>query len=416
MKKLKYIALAFAGILLAGCMGENFDEPSTNNIPYGNNSIDINSNIITIAQLKEMYAKQISTDYRDGNSYAQITDNYKIKAVVTSSNEQGNVYNEIALQDETGAIIAAVAEGDLYGFLPQGTEIVVDLKGLYIGNYGLQAEIGVPTTSKTFATYVGRMSRALWNQHYRIVGSGKNVEATAYDDGWDLSKDGGKLGIIKGVKFRINADSTFADPNAGAGSRSFNLIDSKGKVVKNVIVYNSNYADFASAKVPTGKVNIKGIFKRFNSQWEIIINSVDDIQPTADTDSIYVDPETIVTPVKIEGTGEGTQSSPYDVKKALSLISAKQYTSDKVYISGIISKIDNVDTSTYGNATYYISDDGKTTTQLEVFRGMYLNGDKFTEATKGELAVGKKVVICGTLTLFKSTPEVAQGSSIISIK
>ncbi len=416
MKKLKYIALAFAGILLAGCMGENFDEPSTNNIPYGNNSIDINSNIITIAQLKEMYAKQISTDYRDGNSYAQITDNYKIKAVVTSSNEQGNVYNEIALQDETGAIIAAVAEGDLYGFLPQGTEIVVDLKGLYIGNYGLQAEIGVPTTSKTFATYVGRMSRALWNQHYRIVGTGKNVEPKFYDGKWSLTKDDGKLGIIKGVKFSINSDSTFADPNAGAGSRSFNLIDSKGKVVKNVIVYNSNYADFASAKVPTGKVNIKGIFKRFNSQWEIIINSVDDIQPTADTDSIYVDPETIVTPVKIEGTGEGTQSSPYDVKKALSLISAKQYTSDKVYISGIISKIDNVDTSTYGNATYYISDDGKTTTQLEVFRGMYLNGDKFTEATKGELAVGKKVVICGTLTLFKSTPEVAQGSSIISIK
>lgn len=351
MKKLKYIALAFAGILLAGCMGENFDEPSTNNIPYGNNSIDINSNIITIAQLKEMYAKQISTDYRDGNSYAQITDNYKIKAVVTSSNEQGNVYNEIALQDETGAIIAAVAEGDLYGFLPQGTEIVVDLKGLYIGNYGLQAEIGVPTTSKTFATYVGRMSRALWNQHYRIVGTGKNVEPKFYDGKWSLTKDDGKLGIIKGVKFSINSDSTFADPNAGAGSRSFNLIDSKGKVVKNVIVYNSNYADFASAKVPTGKVNIKGIFKRFNSQWEIIINSVDDIQPTADTDSIYVDPETIVTPVKIEGTGEGTQSSPYDVKKALSLISAKQYTSDKVYISGIISKIDNVDTSTYGNAT-----------------------------------------------------------------
>ncbi len=411
MKKLKYIALAFAGILLAGCMGENFDEPSTNNIPYGNNSIDINSNIITIAQLKEMYAKQISTDYRDGNSYAQITDNYKIKAVVTSSNEQGNVYNEIALQDETGAIIAAVAEGDLYGFLPQGTEIVVDLKGLYIGNYGLQAEIGVPTTSKTFATYVGRMSRALWNQHYRIVGSGKNVEATAYDDGWDLSKDGGKLGIIKGVKFRINADSTFADPNAGAGSRSFDLIDSEGKVVKNVIVYNSNYADFASAKVPTGKVNIKGIFKRFNSQWEIIINSVDDIQPTAANDEVY---KAGVVDLKLNG--DGTEKAPYDVESALKLINAKQYTADKVYVSGIISKIDNVDTSTYGNATYYISDDGKTTTQLEVFRGMYLNGDKFTEATKGELAVGKKVVICGTLTLFKSTPEVAQGSSIISIK
>jgi hypothetical protein len=74
------------------------------------------------------------------------------------------------------------------------------------------------------------------------------------------------------------------------------------------------------------------------------------------------------------------------VAKALSLINSKTNTSDKVYVSGTISKIDKVDTS-YGNAIYYISDDGATTTQLEVYRGYGLGGNKFT--SESEIKVGK---------------------------
>lgn len=113
-----------------------------------------------------------------------------------------------------------------------------------------------------------------------------------------------------------------------------------------------------------------------------------------------------------EGTGEGTQASPYNVAKALSIINAKTYTSDKVYLSGTISKIDKVDTS-YGNATYYISDDGTTTTQLEVYRGYSLGGNKFT--SESEIKVGDKVVIYGVLTLYNTTPEVTTGSQIYSL-
>ena len=57
----------------------------------------------------------------------------------------GNIYNELAIQDKTGAIIISIGQSGLYGFLPIGTEILIDLKDLYIGNYGKQAQIGVPT-------------------------------------------------------------------------------------------------------------------------------------------------------------------------------------------------------------------------------------------------------------------------------
>lgn len=115
----------------------------------------------------------------------------------------------------------------------------------------------------------------------------------------------------------------------------------------------------------------------------------------------------------VEPTGEGTLASPYNVAKALAIIKAGTYTTDEVYVSGIISQIDDIDTGNYGNSTYYISDDGKTSTQLEVFRGYSVNGEKFKAAD--EIKVGDKVVVLGKLTLYKETPEFAQGSKIVSL-
>lgn len=72
-----------------------------------------------------------------------------------------------------------------------------------------------------------------------------------------------------------------------------------------------------------------------------------------------------------------------------------------------------MDITTYFNATYYLSDDGTSTNSFEIYRGMYINGEKFT--SEKDLAVGDTVVVCGKLTTYKTTNEMAQGSKIISI-
>ncbi|MBQ2332804.1 MAG: hypothetical protein II380_02490, partial [Prevotella sp.] len=69
-----------------------------------------------------------------------------------------------------------------------------------------------------------------------------------------------------------------------------------------------------------------------------------------------------------------------------------------------------------GNATYFISDDGKTDSQLEIYRGYYINGEKFSDETKDQIKEGKKVVIAGKLTLYGETIEFTTGSKIISIE
>lgn len=117
-----------------------------------------------------------------------------------------------------------------------------------------------------------------------------------------------------------------------------------------------------------------------------------------------------------EAKGDGTQANPYNVAGAIAK-AATLSSSDKlenVYVSGIVSSIKEVDTGTYGNATYYISEDGTTGTQFCIYRGYYLNGDKFTSAD--QLKVGQKVVVYGNLiNYYGNTPEMAQGNKIISI-
>ncbi len=282
MKTFKYIMmLAVACSLTTGCMDGNWDEPelTADEAGVGNDSIQA-TNVVTIAELKNQYKTLIETDYRNGTSYAQVTEDKQIKAVVTGNDVQGNLYNEIAVDDGTGAILIEISQGGLYGFLPVGAEVLINLKGLYVGNYGKQAVIGTPYTNASGQTYVSRMSRGLWTQHYRITGLGKTVTPIDFDRTWTAAKNGttygGKLVTLKNVSFKgADGTATYANAGGGAGSKNvyFNEYSSSS-----IMLYTSNYADFAANTLPTGKVNVTGIMKRYNNTWEVIIRTLDDVQ------------------------------------------------------------------------------------------------------------------------------------------
>lgn len=113
------------------------------------------------------------------------------------------------------------------------------------------------------------------------------------------------------------------------------------------------------------------------------------------------------------GEGEGTLESPYDVAKALSLIASGENDPDaEVYIKGKVSEIEEI-SAQFGNGTYYISVDGTTENQLYVYRGYYLNGEKFT--SEDQLKVGDEVIILGKLTTFYDDPQVGTGSKLVSV-
>lgn len=121
--------------------------------------------------------------------------------------------------------------------------------------------------------------------------------------------------------------------------------------------------------------------------------------------------EEVITP-----QGSGTLEDPYNVAAAQALIQTlgADVQSEEIYVKGFISQIDEVSES-YGNATYWISDQkGSTAGQLEIYRGYSLGGEKFT--SNDEIKEDDEVIVFGKVVNFRgSTPEFTTGSSIYSL-
>ena len=109
----------------------------------------------------------------------------------------------------------------------------------------------------------------------------------------------------------------------------------------------------------------------------------------------------------------GTQADPYSVADAKRVIDVMG-TAENVYATGIISQIDSYN-STYNSITYWISADGTTTSQMQVYGG--LAGTVFEKFTsKDNLKTGDEVVIKGNLKLHNgSVYEFDANNELVSL-
>ena len=272
MKKLHYILLAALCTVMAACMDGDWDEPIFTQAPYGNNAIN-EENIISIAQLKADpdYASAFSNDKNK-----KVEKDVKLRGRVSGNDIGGNLYKQFALQDETGGIIVAVNEGGLNGYLAEGQEIIVDLKGLYVGGYGGMPEIGTPYNGG-----IGRMSKDIWATHFKIIGGSENIKpeaiqpvdfATIVDD----MDQAGILVTLKNVHFSAaNGKRTLVDGAASGGSFFSQQLKEYGS---KVIIRTSSYADFAAMVMPSTGCNITGIATRYRTTWQILIRKTSDIE------------------------------------------------------------------------------------------------------------------------------------------
>ena len=105
-----------------------------------------------------------------------------------------------------------------------------------------------------------------------------------------------------------------------------------------------------------------------------------------------------------------TKETAYSVADAYNIID-KLTTAEGVFISGIISQVDSYN-STYKSITYWISADGTTTKQLQVYSGKGLESADFSDKT--DLSVGDQVIVCGTLKKHSGTYEFDKNNYLAS--
>lgn len=298
MKKTKYIKFLVAAMLLGGlatsCMDDDWNDPTGEVAPYGNNDIvEDDAKMISIKELKAKTVDLIPSS--QANDTVRITEDWQLKVRVTGNDIQGNIYNQIAVQDESGeGLLICIQKGGLFGFLPVGQEILVNLKGLYIGIYGNNVQIGVPYTNTSGRTFPSRMNINVWNEHFKILGAAdaskvvpEKFDVSKLKDVAYVKSHRGKLMTLENVEMD-GADGKLAwapeaDKDAGNGvSRTVKI---NGKAQKLMVVRSSTYADFAAKAMPTGKVNLTGIFtvyatnpSKYGYTWQILLRSDSDIE------------------------------------------------------------------------------------------------------------------------------------------
>lgn len=284
MKSVKYIQMIMMalvmGLGLTSCMDDDWKAPSGDTPAYGNNTLQ-EKNVVSIAELKEKYGitKEMINDT------VRIDEGIQIKGVVTGNDAEGNIYNEIALQDETGGILVCIAQGGLCGQMQVGQEVLIDLGGLYIGAYRSQPQIGVPYTSTSSSgaksTYPSRIARAEWQTRFKLIGKPDATKLVAKEFDYEslkgneteLYKYAGCLVKATGVGFaKADGKTTYAPKSEGASTgygvmRAFkNMTTGKDYTTNEFGVRTSCYSDFAAEKLPEGKLTVTGILTCYKSQ------------------------------------------------------------------------------------------------------------------------------------------------------
>lgn len=111
--------------------------------------------------------------------------------------------------------------------------------------------------------------------------------------------------------------------------------------------------------------------------------------------------------------GQGTLEKPYTIADVITLVNGGTAGSDEVYVAGIVSQA-ATSISSYGDINFYLSDNGATENEVEAYNSKYFNQENYTDASQIP-AVGDKVVLCGKLTKYNSTIELARGNYLVSL-
>lgn len=269
-----FLAIAIASVGFSSCMDKDWEAPQFDEPLYGNNSImkEEGDKVITIGELKEKYSSLINAS-TDG--VKEITDDWQLQVVVNGNDEGGNLYKQISIQDHTGAIIVGINGSNLYPYMPVGQQLLINLKGLYIGGYRKQAQIGA-----LYRDGIGRMDTDVWEQHVRLLKPGEieaKVDTVDFDENADKYALSGRIVRLSGVTISGEGTQVLA-PEDGSVTLTSNCANRLINNKSSLVLRTSSYSKFANRAIPKGKVDVYGVCTRFNNTWQILMRTESDLQ------------------------------------------------------------------------------------------------------------------------------------------
>ena len=279
MNNLNFIKNAlFAAIALftiAGCVqDDDYSVPPLN----CNNRWEANTNIEAVKALNDTDVPLL------------ITENLVLEGYVVSSDETGNFFKTMSIQnsltDPTAGMQIEMDMTNLYTFYPVGSRVVVDLKGLYVAKDRGTYKVGYVFDSNGVER-VGRMSEDLALAHVaKTCEDSGEVVPVSYATIPEAMNEAHLNTLIKleNVQFQTagNGETYYDEDNAFGGATNVTVIDSQGNTM---VLRNSSYADFAADILPDGSGTLTAVLSAYStsnnvtpSTYQLFIRDTSDVQ------------------------------------------------------------------------------------------------------------------------------------------
>jgi hypothetical protein len=231
----------------------------------------------TILELKEMYWDD-ATNYADTIGTREDGSHIIISGRVITSDEAGNVFKNIVIQDETAALPISINSYNLYTKYRRGQEIVIDVTGMYIGKYNGYQQLGSPEWyANGNAWEISFMSPKLFESHIELNGYpdlskidtlvvNSFDELSSNPDG--LRKFQGQIIRFNNVEFQNGGVDQFSTYHSSGTNEA--LLDVNGNSLN---VRTSGYSNFWNNYLPTGRGDVVAIASYYGtSGWQLVLN------------------------------------------------------------------------------------------------------------------------------------------------
>lgn len=249
--------LVMALFSVQSCVDQDFDEPPSANVDP---ALEANT---TIEALKNAYT----------GGAMLITNDVIIKGIVTADDRSGNTYKEIIMQDETGGISISVDMTDFYSVYPIGRRVFVKCKGLYLYEDNGGFQLGTIASGS-----VGRIPLTLIGQYLFEGQWGLTVEPKIFSTPDSLTDRYQNVLIqLDDVEFETgDAYQPYADA-VNKSSINRHLQSCNGSVGYELYLYTSGFSNFAGELTPCASGSVRGIYKFYSGDKEIIIRNTSDV-------------------------------------------------------------------------------------------------------------------------------------------
>lgn len=227
--------------------------------------------------------KDLKALHTGSGAYTMITSDYVISGVVVADDKSGNLYKQLYIQDETGALQILLDATNLYGTYPVGRRIFIKCNGLCLSDYNNLMALGVKATVGGLPSQEGIPGNLISN--YVIGGSLNNPVVPKLVTFADLtipSSTSQKPWLQPYLGMLIQLDNyAFTDLNATYSDTSA-FKSTQNRDIKNcsnqtLIVRTSAYANFAGVKVPQGRGSIVSIFTAFGTTKQLLVREPADV-------------------------------------------------------------------------------------------------------------------------------------------